>query len=203
MGDVFKFSESSGEWTFVAGAQGYADPTMEQGVGVPIAGNFSGPGSRVQPSWSAHTRSHGLGAARRARRLRMDCRRTGSASLSRSVCFSFSLCWAFFPCCVFSSIVSLFGRVQRLEQRQAVRLRRPGERNPQRPVRPQSAHSRRSAAAGRQFGQRAQDGIFCGTGHHGRTSLRTVSGWDSVFPLTISRTVYLPGSARGPLVCAP
>ena len=55
MGDVFKFSASSGEWTFVAGSTtSSASPTMDQGMGVPIAGNFSGPGSRVQPSWSAH-----------------------------------------------------------------------------------------------------------------------------------------------------
>ena len=51
-GDVFKFTVSTGEWTFVAGSMtGYAAATLEQGMGVPIAGNFSGPGHRAGGSW--------------------------------------------------------------------------------------------------------------------------------------------------------
>ena len=145
MGDLFKRSAISGEWTFVAGSTAaYAARTAEQGVGVPIAGNFSGPGSRVQPAWSVriHRRSTGSSAMPDGDAQGTDRRRLTAMLISRSVCFSFSLCWAFFPCCVFSSVVTLFlCRVQRLEQWQAVRLRRRGHRNSQRPVRPHNPHA--------------------------------------------------------------
>lgn len=55
-GDVFKFSVSTGEWTFVAGSPTPESPTTEQGMGVPIAGNFSGPGFRVGASWFVRTK---------------------------------------------------------------------------------------------------------------------------------------------------
>ena len=56
--DLFKFTASSGEWTFVAGVPTvFAAATTEQGVGVPIAGNFSGPGFRMGMAWSVRTYS--------------------------------------------------------------------------------------------------------------------------------------------------
>ena len=75
MSDLFKRSESSGEWTFVAGStEPNAAPTLEQGMGVPIFGNLSGPGARTQPAWFARTHRHTRSAASSCK---MEVRRAG------------------------------------------------------------------------------------------------------------------------------
>ena len=94
MGDLFKRSAISGEWTFVAGSTAsYAGSTVDQGVGVPIAGNFSGPGSRAQPSWSVRRHSRSRGDA--ALQLEMRTCWKGSASPKEKNHSSLTCCFCF------------------------------------------------------------------------------------------------------------